>query len=190
MTADSSLYNELSARRRLQILAAIAIGNFMAPLDSSVVNIALPAIRTFFQTSLGTVEWVVMSYLLVISSLILIYGRMGDLYGHKKIYLSGFAVFTIGSLLCGLAPNILALIIFRALQAIGAGMMMAMGPAIITNITPPQHRGKALGVMGMTVSIALTAGPVLGGFLTATFGWASIFFINIPIGILEGNSQH
>lgn len=179
-----SHYDELSAGRRLQILTAIAIGTFMAPLDSSVVNIALPTIRTFFQTSLGTVEWVIMSYLLVISSLILIYGRLGDLYGHKKIYLSGFVVFTTGSLLCGLAPSILALVIFRAVQAIGAGMIMAMGPAIITDITPPQHRGKALGVVAMTVSIALTAGPVLGGFLTATFGWPSIFFINIPIGFL------
>lgn len=189
MAADNypgahSLHSELSPARRRQILAAIAASMFMAPLDSSVVNIALPAIRASFQTTLGTVEWVVMSYLLVISSLILTYGRMGDLYGHKKIYLSGFAIFTGGSLLCRLAPGILALIIFRALQAIGAGMMMAMGPAIITDITPPQHRGKSLGVVAMTVSIALTVGPVLGGILTAKFGWPSIFFINLPIGII------
>lgn len=178
------LYNDLSTGRRLQILSAIAIGTFMAPLDSSVVNIALPTIRTSFNTSLGMVEWVIMSYLLVISSLILTYGRLGDLFGHKKIYLSGFAIFTSGSLLCGLAPSILALIIFRALQAIGAGMMMAMGPAIITNITPPQHRGKSMGVVAVSVSVALTVGPVVGGFLTAAFGWPSIFYINIPIGIL------
>ena len=178
------LYEDLPPARRLQILAAIAIGTFMAPLDSSVVNIALPTIRTFFHTSMGTVEWVIMSYLLVISSLILTYGRLGDLYGHKKIYLTGFGVFTTGSLMCGLAPSILVLIIFRAIQAIGAGMMMAMGPAIITDITPPQHRGKSLGVVAVSVSVALTAGPVLGGFLTAAFGWPSIFYINIPIGII------
>lgn len=183
-SGNHSLYDGLTFGKRRQVLAAIALGTFMAPLDSSVVNIALPAIRTFFQTSLGTVEWVVMSYLLVISSLILTYGRMGDLYGHKKIYLTGFTVFTSGSLLCGFAPSILALIFFRALQAIGAGMMMAMGPAIITDITPPQYRGKSLGVVAMTVSIALTIGPVLGGYLTAKFGWPSIFFINIPIGII------
>lgn len=179
-----SLYDQLTPGRRIQILIAIAIGTFMAPLDSSVVNIALPTIRSYFHTSLGTVEWVIMSYLLVISSLILTYGRLGDLYGHKRIYLSGFVVFTTGSLLCGLAPSISMLIAFRALQAIGAGMMMAMGPAIVTDITPPQHRGKSLGVVAVSVSIALSTGPVLGGFLTAHFGWPSIFFINLPIGVI------
>lgn len=178
------LYDNLTRGRRIQILIAIAIGTFMGPLDSSVVNIALPTIRAGFHTSLGTVEWVIMSYLLVISSLILTYGRLGDLYGHKRIYLSGFVIFTAGSLLCGMAPTIALLITFRALQAIGAGMMMAMGPAIITDVTPPRNRGKSLGIIAVSVSVALTTGPVLGGFLTARFGWPSIFFINLPIGII------
>lgn len=178
------LCEQMSKGRRAQILAVVAIGTFMGPLDSSVVNIALPSIKNTFQTTLPVVEWVVMAYLLIISSLLLTFGRMGDMYGHKKIYIAGFATFTVGSLLCGMAPTISALIAFRVVQAVGAGMLMSMGPAIITDITPPQERGKSMGVIAVAVSVALTTGPVLGGFLTAKFGWPSIFLINIPVGIL------
>ncbi|TCS84432.1 MFS transporter [Tepidibacillus fermentans] len=176
--------NSLSRSKQFQILSAVAIGTFMGPLDSSVVNIALPEISQYFHASLGTVEWVVMSYLLVISSLLLTYGRLGDMYGHKKIYTLGFVIFTLGSLLNALSPNILSLIFFRAVQAIGAGMMMSMGPAIITDIAPPNERGKFMGVTAVSVSVALATGPVLGGFLTTHFGWPSIFYINLPIGII------
>lgn len=181
---DMTNAQSLTKSRRFQILSAVAIGTFMGPLDSSVVNIALPNIREYFQTSLGTVEWVVMSYLLVISSLLLTYGRLGDMFGHKKIYMIGFILFTIGSLLSAISPSILTLILFRAFQAIGAGMMMAMGPAIVTDIAPPKERGKFMGIIAISVSIALTTGPVLGGFLTTHFGWQSIFYINLPIGII------
>ncbi|KUO50833.1 MAG: multidrug MFS transporter [Desulfitibacter sp. BRH_c19] len=178
------LCERLSARQRRLILLAIGIGTFMGPLDGSVVNIALPSISGHYDVSLAIVEWVVMSYLLVISSLLLTYGRMGDLYGYKKIYILGFIIFAIGSLLCGLSPTIFLLIVFRAVQAIGAGMMMSMGPAIITHITHPKERGKSLGMIAISVSIALTTGPILGGFLTSHFGWQSVFFINIPIAII------
>jgi len=134
------LHQQLSKGQRRWILFAVAVGTFMGPLDGSVVNIALPSISAFYQVPLSSVEWVVMSYLLIISSLLLTYGRMGDLYGHKRIYIVGFIVFAVGSLICGLSPNIGALITFRAVQAIGAGMMMAMGPAIVTDITPPKER--------------------------------------------------
>ncbi|PKM80748.1 MAG: MFS transporter [Firmicutes bacterium HGW-Firmicutes-14] len=181
---QGSIHERLTRGRRRQILLTVAIGTFMAPLDSSVVNIALPTIGAHFDATLAVVEWVIMAYLLMISSLLLIFGRLGDLYGHKKIYISGFVVFTIGSLMCALAPSITLLILFRGFQAIGAGMLMAMGPAIITDVAPPSERGKFLGVIAVSVSIALTAGPVVGGLLTDHFGWPSIFFINIPIGIL------
>jgi len=160
------------------------LGTFMSALDSSIVNISLPAISSYFNITLTTVEWVVLSYLIIISSLLLTFGRLGDLYSHKKIYIVGFAVFTIGSLLCALSPSIILLVIFRALQAIGAGMLMAMGPALITLNTPANKRGRFLGVIGVSVAIALSIGPVLGGFLTSIFGWQSIFLINIPIGII------
>ena len=156
----------------------------MSALDSSIVNISLPAISNYFNITLTTVEWVVLSYLIIISSLLLTFGRLGDLYSHKKIYVVGFAVFTIGSLLCALSPSIILLVIFRALQAVGAGMLMAMGPALITLNTPVNKRGRFLGIIGVSVAIALSIGPVLGGFLTSIFGWQSIFLINIPIGII------
>lgn len=174
----------LTKSQRQIILFAVAIGTFMGPLDGSVVNIALPSISAYYSVPLSAVEWVLMSYLLTISSLLLTFGRMGDLYGYKKIYITGFIVFTAGSVFCGLAPSILMLIIFRAVQAVGAGMMMSMGPAIVTNVTPPQERGKSLGLIAISVSVALTTGPVLGGLLTNLFGWQSVFFINIPIGII------
>jgi len=174
----------MELKQRRMIIFAVAVGTFMSALDSSVVNIALPNISSFFKAPLFIIEWVVMSYLLVISSLLLTYGRLGDMYGHKKIYIVGFAIFTIGSALCALSHAIIMLIIFRAVQALGAGMLMAMGPAIVTDVAPPDQRGKALGAIAVAVSVALTAGPVLGGFLTTNFGWQSIFFINIPVGIL------
>jgi EmrB/QacA subfamily drug resistance transporter len=175
---------EADSKRARLIILAVSVGNFMSALDSSVVNIALPSIRSHFGAPLYIIEWVVMSYLLVISSLLLTYGRLGDMYGHKRIYITGFIIFTAGSLFCGIAPSIALLIAFRAIQALGAGMLMSMGPAIVTDFTPASKRGKALGTTAVAVSVALTAGPVLGGFLTSNFGWQSIFFINIPIGII------
>lgn len=178
------LYEQLSRERRRYILAAVAIGTFMSAFDTSVVNIALPSIRNYFNVPLSTIEWVVMSYLLIISSLLLTYGRMGDMYGHRKIYITGFIIFTLGSVLCGLSSSIMFLIFSRVVQAIGAGMLMAMGPAIITEITPSGERGRALAVLAVSVSVALTTGPVLGGILTSKFGWQSVFYINLPVGIL------
>ncbi len=182
---SDAVHNEAADRKPIgKILFALGIGTFMSALDSSVVNIALPRIGSYFGISLSIVEWVVMAYLLVISSLLLTYGRLGDMYGHKRIYLTGFVIFTAGSLLCGMAPGIMPLIVFRGIQAAGAGMIMAIGPAIVTAVTPPQQRGRSLGLIAVAVSVALTTGPVLGGLLTSAFGWQSIFYINIPIGIL------
>jgi len=175
---------ETENSRLRQIILIVGVGTFMAALDASVVNIALPSISKYYGEPLYIIEWVIMSYLLVISSLLLTYGRLGDMYGHKKVYIGGFAVFSLGSLMCSLAPNILALILSRMAQALGAGMIMSMGPAIITDFAPPQSRGKALGVNATAVAVASATGPVAGGFLTSHFGWQSIFYINIPIGII------
>ncbi|MHB1418353.1 MAG: MFS transporter [Bacillota bacterium] len=174
---------ELKNSYKWWALAAVAVGTFMGPLDSSVVNIAMPTFSAFFKVPVTTVEWVATSYLLVISSLLLTYGRLGDLYGHKPIYIAGFVVFTLGSVLAGLSHTISLLIAFRVFQALGAGMMMAIGPAIVTASFPPSERGKALGMLGMTVAIGSAVGPVLGGYLVHAFGWRSIFFINLPVGI-------
>lgn len=170
-------------RKTTIIILTVGIGTFMSALDTSIVNLALPLIKGNFGISLSMVEWIVTAYLLVVSSLLLTFGRLSDLYGHKKVYLTGFVVFTTGSLLCALSPNINVLIAFRVIQAIGAGMLFSTGPAIITNSVPPEIRGKALSITAVAVALGLCAGPVLGGTLSTLFGWQSIFYINVPIGI-------
>jgi EmrB/QacA subfamily drug resistance transporter len=124
-----------------------------------------------------------MTYLLTISSLLLFFGRLGDILGYKKVYLWGLAGFIIGSGLCGLSPTIHWLIFFRAIQGLAAGMMMAVPYAIITASFPPTERGKAMGINAISISAGLALGPVLGGFITALLGWRFVFLINIPIGI-------
>lgn len=173
----------IQKRQGFAAVMAIAVGSFMASLDTSVVNVAMPVIQTSFHVTLSMVEWVITAYLLMVSSTLLMFGRLSDLYGHKKMYVTGFAVFTIGSLFCGLSLNIIMLIICRVLQALGAGMMFATGPAIITNAVSAENRGKALSISAIAIAVAVCTGPVIGGFLATLFGWASIFFINLPIGI-------
>lgn len=170
-------------RRKWLILSATSLGVFMSTLDASIVNIALPKITAYYHASLGSVEWVVMVYLLLISSLLLTYGRLGDMYGHKPIYVNGFAIFTLGSALNSLAPDIGFLIASRAIQAIGAGMILAVVQAIIADTFDPTERGRAIGINAMFVSLGLATGPTIGGLLISRFGWQSIFAINIPVGI-------
>lgn len=165
-------------------LATVSVGTFLSAMSSSIVNIALPFLGGYFEAEMALLEWVVMAYLLVISSTLLTYGRIGDMYGPKPVYVTGFIIFTLGSLLCGVATSIASLIIFRVVQGIGAGMMMAIGPALLTVSFPPTERGRAMGMIGMVVASALATGPVLGGILVHSFGWRPIFLINLPIGIL------
>lgn len=170
--------------RRWLVLSAVSIGTFMATLDGSIVNIALPSIGRAFGVGLATVEWVVVAYLLVIGSLLLPFGRLGEVISFRRVYLAGFAVFTGASLLCGAAPGIGALIAFRALQGIGAAMLMAMGPAIVARTFGPGERGRALGLNAISVSIGLSLGPALGGLLTELATWRAIFLVNVPIGLI------
>jgi len=166
------------------ILLCVGIGTFMSALDASVANIILPVVRESFNTNLATVEWVVTIYLIVVSGWLLTFGRLGDMLGNKPLYLIGFAIFILGSLISGFAPDIYTLIIFRAAQAFGAAMLFANSPAILTKNFPPEQRGQALGLQGTMTYLGLTVGPSLGGWLTAQFSWHAVFFINVPIGLL------
>ena len=161
----------------------VSVGVFMATLDGSIVNIALPTLTRYFNTDIATIEWVILSYLLTITALLLTLGRLSDMYGKKPVFAAGLAIFTIGSALCSFSASELQLIAFRMVEGVGAAMYMANGPAIITGAFPHNERGRALGLIGTVVSIGSMVGPVLGGFLIDWAGWQSIFYINIPVGI-------
>lgn len=164
-------------------MAVVWIGIFMATLDGSIVNVALPTLTEFFNTDITTIEWVVMAYLLTITSLLLSLGRISDMVGRKIIFTGGLLLFTIGSGLCALSTTEHELILYRVIQGVGAAMLMATGVAIITHAFPPRERGKAMGLIGTVVSIGSLTGPVIGGVLIQNVGWQSIFYVNIPVGI-------
>ena len=166
------------------ILAAVAAGNFLATIDSSIVNIALPTLVRDFNQDLAVIEWVVLVYLLTITTLILGVGRLADIVGKKKLYLLGIIVFTTSSVLCGLAQDVYVLISFRVTQAIGAALMMALGTAIVTEAFPAYERGKALGINGLMVSLGIIAGPTIGGIILEALSWHWLFFVNIPVGMI------
>ena len=168
--------------RKWLVLAAVMLGSVMGPIDASVVNVVLPTIAEVFGTGISTAQWVPMVYLLMISSLLLTYGRLGDMHGYRAVYLAGLAGFAASSAVCGLSGSIGMLIAARAVQGVTAGMMMAVGPAIIVDTFPASERGRALGINATSIAIGLAIGPTLGGFIAAYLGWRFIFFINIPIG--------
>jgi EmrB/QacA subfamily drug resistance transporter len=178
------LLDSKNQNKKWWVLVAIGAGTFMSALDGSVVNTILPVVNRAFGQDVATVEWVVTIYLLVLSGLLLSFGRLGDLRGHKPVYVAGFGVFLIGSVLCGSAPSIQILIAFRAMQALGAAMLSANSPAILTKNFPADQRGQALGIQAAMTYLGLTAGPSLGGWLAQSVGWRSVFYINIPVGIL------
>ena len=166
------------------MLSAVAMGIFLATIDGSIVNVALPTLSAALGADFATVQWVVLSYLLTITTLLAVVGRLADMYGRKRLYNSGFVVFTVGSLLCGLSPSVGWLIGFRVLQGIGAALILALGLALVTEAFPPQERGRALGIAGSIVSIGIVTGPTLGGVIIENLSWHWIFFVNVPIGIV------
>lgn len=172
---------ELDPRAVRAVLGVIMLGTFIAPLDSSIVNIALPAISRQLSVQLADVGWVATAYLLTNATLVLTMGRLGDIVGLRKVYVAGLLLFGAGSLACALSPTLAALVAARVLQALGASMMLATGPGIISRSVRPERRGAALGMIALSVSAGLTAGPPLGGLLVGLFGWQSIFLVNIPI---------
>jgi EmrB/QacA subfamily drug resistance transporter len=162
----------------------VGLGIFLATLDSSIVNIALPVLERDFHTHFSLVEWVVLAYLMTVTCLMLSIGRLADMVGKKPLYVTGLIIFTAGSVLCGLCPTITLLIACRVIQGLGAALLMALSAAIITEAFPARQRGRALGVTGLAVSLGIITGPTLGGLLLGSLSWHWIFFVNLPLGIL------
>lgn len=168
--------------RKWWVLLSIGIASFMAALDASVVNTILPVVQREFVCDVAAVQWTVTLYPLTVSVLLLLFGRLGDILGHRSIYISGFWLFVIGSALCGLSPGIVALIAFRCFQAVGAAMVFASSPALLTLHFPANQRGQALGMQATMTYLGLAIGPALGGWLAQTFTWRAVFYINVPVG--------
>ena len=152
-------------------------------LNASTLIIALPTMMVKLNTDLFGIMWVLISYTLLLTILAPAWGRLADIHGRKKLYVYGLAVFTIGSLLCGLAANINQLIAFRVLQAVGGSMLVANGTIIVTDAFKRNELGKAMGILSMIMAAAFVVGPILGGYLTM-IDWRLNFFMNVPIGII------
>ncbi len=165
------------------VLITVCIGAFMNQLDASIVTVAFPTLQRSFHASLGSVTWVGLSYLLVLVCLVTGVGRMADMVGRKLLYLYGFIVFIVGSALCGLAPDLLALDGFRILQGVGAAMIQANSVAILVLALPREKLGRGIGIQGAAQALGLALGPTIGGLLIALGGWRLIFFINVPVGM-------
>ncbi|MDF2522930.1 MAG: EmrB/QacA subfamily drug resistance transporter [Clostridiales bacterium] len=175
---------QITKAKRYIILINVCVSIFMCTLDASILNIALPIISSELKADISSIQWVVTSYLLTISVLLLIWGKISDIYGRKRVYTFGFIVFTIGSVMCGLSNSLNMLVFSRVLQAMGASSMMALSQGIVTSTFPAAERGKALGITGTIVAMGGLVGPSLGGILVHAAGWEAIFYLNIPIGVL------
>jgi EmrB/QacA subfamily drug resistance transporter len=172
-----------SPRAAWLVVGTVCIGAFMGQLDASIVTLAFPTLQRSFGASLASVQWVGQAYLLVLIGLLTAVGRYADMVGRKLLYTYGFLLFIFGSLLCGFAPNLPALIAFRALQGFGAAMLQANSVAIIVGAIASNRLGRAIGIQGAAQALGLALGPAVGGLLIALGGWRLIFFINVPIGL-------
>lgn len=166
------------------VLLTLCLGFFMILLDTTIVNIAIPQMSTALGASLDEILWVVNAYILVFAVLLITAGRLGDLYGPKRLFILGLVIFTLASAACGFAQNPGQLIAARAVQGVGGALLTPQTLSIITVIFPPQRRGAAFGVWGAVAGVATIAGPTLGGYLVTYWGWEWIFFVNVPVGLI------
>ena len=169
---------------RWLVVATVSIGAFLGQLDASIVTLALPTLQQHFHTSLAAVEWVALSYLLTLVATVTAVGRLADMIGRKLLYTYGFAVFTLASIGCGLAPNLGVLIGCRVVQAVGAAMLQSNSVALIATAIPKSSLGRAIGIQGGAQAVGLALGPSVGGLLIGVAGWRSIFFLNGPVGLI------
>lgn len=166
------------------VMSVIMIGMVMATIDSSIVNVSIPKIMADFGVNLDDIEWISTGYMLAFATFMPLTAWLRDRVGYKNIYIWALVLFTLGSVLCGLSWNLPTLIIARVIQAIGGGAMQPTAMAMMTEVFPAKERGKAMGMFGIAIMFGPALGPTLGGYLTDYFGWRSIFFVNLPIGII------
>jgi EmrB/QacA subfamily drug resistance transporter len=165
-------------------LASLSLSMLLSSLSTSIANVALPTLAQAFTASFQEVQWVVLAYLLAITTLIVSVGRLGDLTGRRRLLLAGFVLFTVASVLCGAAPTLWLLVAARAAQGLGAAIMMALTMAFVGETVPKDKTGSAMGLLGTMSAIGTALGPSLGGILIAGLGWRAIFLVNLPLGIL------
>jgi EmrB/QacA subfamily drug resistance transporter len=176
---------QLSPRGQTAVLLTCCLSVFVAGLDVTIANVALPSIQRAMHASVSGLQWVADSYTLVIACLLMLSGSLADRFGRRRVFQTGLALFSLGSLLSSLAPSVGALVAFRALQAVGGSMLNPVAMSIIANtFTERAARARAVGAWGAVAALSLASGPVLGGLLVSGLGWRSIFWINVPIGIL------
>ncbi|MEC0368991.1 MFS transporter [Paenibacillus chibensis] len=186
MSASFASYQEDAAiqKKRWLILVVLNLFTFMSTLDGSIVNIALPVLSKQLGLPIAQIEWVTTGYLMAICTVILFFGKLGDMVGKIRVFRLGTYIFIVGSLLCGFSSSLPFLIVSRVIQALGASMTMANSQGIITDIFPAKERGKALGLIGTFVSLGSIAGPSVGGIIISSLGWEYIFWVNVPIGLI------
>ena len=175
---------ELSPKRRQLVLAICCMSLFIVGLDVTIVNIALPTIKGDFHAQLSDLQWIIDAYTLVLASFLMLAGSTADRLGRRRIFRVGLLLFTLGSLMCSLAPSLSWLIVARVIQALGGSMLNPVAMSIITNtFTEPKERARAIGVWGAVFGLSMALGPVIGGSLVSAIGWRSIFWVNVPVGI-------
>ncbi|MFZ1769326.1 MAG: MFS transporter, partial [Caldilinea sp.] len=159
------------------VLLAVGLALFLGSVDGSIVNVAVAPLMQSLHADFPTVQWVILSYLLTLTLLLVGMGRLADMMGKKRIFVTGIVTFLVGSMLCGLAPNVYWLIGFRVLQAVGAAMLIALGTAILTEAWPSQQRGQVLGLAAGFISLGIVLGPVAGGLILGALSWRWIFYV-------------
>lgn len=175
---------ELTHRRRMLILAICCMSLLLVSLDNTVLNVALPSMQRELDASVSGMQWTIDAYTLVLACLLMLAGSTADRIGRRRVFRIGLVVFTLGSALCSVAPNLELLVVFRMVQAVGGSMLNPVAMSIITNtFTDPRERARAIGVWGAVVGVSMAAGPLIGGLLVDSVGWRSIFWINLPVGI-------